>query len=157
MAKRSRKPGKSKSGRTKQAKKADEGSERDRVLLEQLKEVGGRIGIEVREEKLVREVGYSVHSGHCRVNGQEVILLDRNAGISERTDALLESLATCDLSEIYLEPDLRRLIRPEEDPEGEANAAGPAGPAGQGSRAADAEPPADVAVEDSAGEQSSGA
>ncbi len=154
MAKRSRKPGKSKSGRSKQAKKADEGSERDRVLLEQLKEVGGRIGIEVREEKLVREVGYSVHSGHCRVNGQEVILLDRNAGISERTDALLESLATCDLSEIYLEPDLRRLIRPEEDPVGEASQAGQGS---QGSRAADAEPPADVSVEDSAGEQSSGA
>jgi hypothetical protein len=113
MAMLPRKSGKSKSGNSK--KKADEGTERDRALLEQLKEVGGRIGIEVREERLVREVGYSVRSGRCRVNGQEVILLDRNAAISERTEALLESLATCDLSEIYLEPEIRQLLRSDAD------------------------------------------
>jgi hypothetical protein len=104
MAKRARKPGKS-----------DAKADRDRELLDQLKEIGAKVGLEVREEKLVREVGYTVHSGRCRVNGREVILLDRNAGISERTDALLESLAVCDLTEIYLEPEIRRLIRTESD------------------------------------------
>lgn len=104
MAKRARKPGKS-----------DAKADRDRELLDQLKEIGAKVGLEVREEKLVREVGYTVRSGRCRVNGREVILLDRNAGISERTDTLLESLAVCDLTEIYVEPEIRRLIRTESD------------------------------------------
>lgn len=109
MAKRPRKSAKS----TKSAKqvKADEGTEQDRLLLDQLKEIGARIGLEVREERLVREVGYSVHSGRCRVKGVDVILLDRNVAIGERTDAMLESLAGCDLAEIYVEPELRQLIQ----------------------------------------------
>ena len=100
MAKRARKPGKS-----------DATADRDRELLDQLKEIGAKVGLEVREEKLVREVGYTVRSGRCRVNDREVILLDRIADISERTAALLEALAVCDLTEIYLEPEIRRLIQ----------------------------------------------
>lgn len=102
MAKRPRKPNKS-----------NEGTDRERHLLDQLKEIGSKVGLEVREERLIREVGYSVHSGRCVVKGQEVILLDRNAGISERTDALIQSLSGCDLTDIYLEPGIRRLIQSE--------------------------------------------
>jgi len=116
MAKRLRKSAKSaNSGRSGKKAKADEGSEQDRLILDQLKDVGARIGLEVREERLVREVGYSVHSGRCRVKGVDVILLDRNVDIAERTDALIESLAGCDLTEIYVEPELRRLIQAEQD------------------------------------------
>lgn len=104
MAKRVRKPGKSGS-------KTDRGRE----LLDQLKEIGAKVDLDIREEKLVREVGYTVRSGRCRVNDREVILLDRNASISERTDVLLESLAECDLTEIYLEPEIRRLIQTDSD------------------------------------------
>jgi hypothetical protein len=49
--------------------------------------------IEVRMEKLLREVGYRVHSGRCRINGQEVILLDRDASISDQIDFLTNALA----------------------------------------------------------------
>jgi hypothetical protein len=49
--------------------------------------------IEVRAEKLLREVGYRVHSGRCRVNGRELILLDRDAPISDQIEFLSTALA----------------------------------------------------------------
>jgi hypothetical protein len=49
--------------------------------------------IEVRMEKLLREVGYRVHSGRCRINGREVILMDRDASISDQIEFLSSALA----------------------------------------------------------------
>jgi hypothetical protein len=49
--------------------------------------------IEVRTEKLLREVGYRVRSGHCRVKGRELILLDRDASISDQIEFLTAALA----------------------------------------------------------------
>ena len=49
--------------------------------------------IEVRLEKLLREVGYRVHSGCCRINGREVILIDRDSSISDQIDFLSAALA----------------------------------------------------------------
>jgi hypothetical protein len=49
--------------------------------------------IEVRTEKLLREVGYRARSGRCRVHGQELILIDRDAPISDQIDFLSTELA----------------------------------------------------------------
>ena len=49
--------------------------------------------IEVRTEKLLREVGYRARSGRCRVMGQDVILLDRDAPLSDQVDFLASALA----------------------------------------------------------------
>lgn len=49
--------------------------------------------IEVRTEKLLREVGYRARSGRCRVNGRELILIDRDASISDQVDFLATELA----------------------------------------------------------------
>ncbi|MDP2605363.1 MAG: hypothetical protein Q8S00_22705 [Deltaproteobacteria bacterium] len=49
--------------------------------------------IEVRTEKLLREVGYRAHSGRCRVMGQDVILLDRDAPLGDQIDFLASALA----------------------------------------------------------------
>ena len=49
--------------------------------------------IEVRTEKLLREVGYRARSGRCRVNGQELILMDRDAPIGDQIDFLAAELA----------------------------------------------------------------
>lgn len=84
--------------------------ERQRILLDQLKELASGIGADVREERLVREVGYTVHSGLCVLNGQEVVLLDTNAELGERVDALLDYLAGRDLDHLYIEPQVRDMI-----------------------------------------------
>jgi hypothetical protein len=79
-------------------------------LLERLKEIAAASGLEVREERLLREVGYSVKSGVCRVSDQEVLLLDRNVSPAERIEALCSLLADRDLDAVFIEPELRRTI-----------------------------------------------
>ena len=79
-------------------------------LCEELKEVARRLGVQVREEVLLREVGYHVRSGACRVRGADVILLDRNLPATERLQVLIDHLAGRDLETQYLTPALRRLL-----------------------------------------------
>jgi len=52
-----------------------------------------QMNIEVRTEKLLREVGYRARSGRCRVNEQELILIDRDTPISDQIDFLSAELA----------------------------------------------------------------
>lgn len=52
-----------------------------------------QMNVEVRTEKLIREIGYRARSGRCRVRGREMILLDRDAPISEQVDFLSAALA----------------------------------------------------------------
>jgi hypothetical protein len=52
-----------------------------------------RRNIHVRTEKLLREAGYRAKSGSCRVKGQDVILIDRDARIGDQIDFLASELA----------------------------------------------------------------
>ena len=80
------------------------------ALLEELKTVVARVGFEVREEKLLREVGYRVRSGSCRVRETHVILLDRGLPVTAQIDVLVEELAQRSLDDVYLSPAARRLL-----------------------------------------------
>ena len=91
-------------------RKADEATEQQTILLDQLKDVAERVGVPVREERLLREVGYSVKSGFCRLNAKSFYLLDSTANTAGRIESLMEFLATRDLERIYIEPELRRMI-----------------------------------------------
>ena len=82
----------------------------DETLCEELKEVARRLGVQVREEVLLREVGYRVRSGGCRVRGAEVIFLDRHLPPADRVQVLVDQLASRDLETHYLTPALRRLL-----------------------------------------------
>ena len=61
--------------------------------LNELIALAKRMNIEVRTEKLLREVGYQARSGRCRVKGQELILIDRDAPIGDQIDFLSAELA----------------------------------------------------------------
>jgi len=84
------------------------------ALLEELRQVATKLGLEVREEKLLREVGYSVRSGRCRVREQNLVLLDKDLPAPTRLELLLEVVAELDLGDIYLSPELRRMLGREE-------------------------------------------
>ena len=60
--------------------------------LEELIGAAKRKNIEVRTEKLLREVGYRTRSGRCRVKGKELILLDRDASVSDQIEFLATAL-----------------------------------------------------------------
>ena len=80
------------------------------ALLDELKTVAARLGYEVREEKLLREVGYRVRSGACRVRETQVILLDRGLPPAAQIDILVDELAGQPLDDVYLSPAARRLL-----------------------------------------------
>ena len=69
-----------------------------------------KLGIRVREEILLREVGYRVRSGLCRVRGQDVVFLDRHLSQGERLEVMLTALEGRDLETQYVSPALRRLL-----------------------------------------------
>jgi hypothetical protein len=50
------------------------------------------MNIEVRTEKLLREAGYRVHSGRCRIKGQNLILINRDASIADQIAFLAAEL-----------------------------------------------------------------
>jgi hypothetical protein len=56
--------------------------------LNELIEAAKTLNIEVRTEKLLREVGYRARSGRCRLNGRELLLVDRDSSISDQIDFL---------------------------------------------------------------------
>lgn len=91
------------------AKKQPSGGRRT-ALLQELKTLAERLGIRVREEKLLREVGYQVRGGGCRVHDQEIVFLDRDLPLSDRIEILLNELSRRQVHQDMLSPPLRRLL-----------------------------------------------
>jgi hypothetical protein len=80
------------------------------ALLEELKALAKQLGIRVREEKLLREVGYKVRSGSCRVHDQDMVFLDRDQPTSERIEILLDEIGRRHVDAAQLSPSLQRLL-----------------------------------------------
>jgi hypothetical protein len=79
-------------------------------LVAELEELAKRCGIQVRREKLLREVGYRARSGSCRVKEKNLVILDRGLAPSEQVEVLAGVLRECDLEPLYLSPAARRLL-----------------------------------------------
>ena len=60
--------------------------------LQELISAAKQMNIEVRTEKLLRDIGYRVHSGRCQLNGRALILIDRDTPISDQVDFLSAEL-----------------------------------------------------------------
>ncbi len=61
-------------------------------LLQELMAAAKRLNIEVRTEKLLREVGYRAHSGRCRLKGRDLIIIDRDVSLPDQVDFLAAEL-----------------------------------------------------------------
>jgi len=86
------------------------GAGKGKALLGELKGVAEQLGIRVREEKLLREAGYRVRGGGCRVHDQDIVFLDRERPLAERIDVLLDELSQRNLNTETLSPSVRRLL-----------------------------------------------
>jgi len=80
------------------------------AMLEELKRAAATLGVEVRDEELLREIGYRPRSGFCRVHERDLILLDRRIPAGERVDALCAALTGYDLEGVFLSPALRARV-----------------------------------------------
>ena len=85
-------------------------------LLEELSEAAKRVGLEVRREKILREVGYRARGGACRFRERNLIILDREMAPAEQVEVLAEALRERDLDDLYLSPAARRLLEPAAEP-----------------------------------------
>ena len=80
-------------------------------LVDELAEVAKRLGLEVRREKILREVGYRARGGACRLHEKDLIIIDREVAPAEQVEMLVEALRTRDLENLYLSPAARRLLQ----------------------------------------------
>jgi hypothetical protein len=81
-------------------------------LVDELSEAATRMGLEVRREKILREVGYRARGGACRFRERNLIILDREMAPAEQAEILAEALRGRDLEALYLSPAARRLVEP---------------------------------------------
>jgi hypothetical protein len=81
-------------------------------LIEELSEAAKRVGLEVRREKILREVGYRARGGACRFRERSLVILDREMAPAEQIGILAEALRGRDLEALYLSPAARRLVEP---------------------------------------------
>jgi hypothetical protein len=79
-------------------------------LADELSEAARRLGLEVRREKILREVGYRARGGACRFRDRYLIILDREIAPAEQVEILAEALRGHDLEALYLSPAARRVI-----------------------------------------------
>ena len=85
-------------------------------LVDELSEAARRLGLEVRREKILREVGYRARGGACRFRDRNLIILDREMALADQAEILAEALRGYDLEALYLSPAARRLIDAASEP-----------------------------------------
>jgi hypothetical protein len=79
-------------------------------LVEELSDAAKRLGLEVRREKILREVGYRARGGACRFRDRNLIILDREMAPAEQVEILAEVLRGHDVEMLYLSPAARRVV-----------------------------------------------
>lgn len=80
-------------------------------LIDELVEAAKRVGIEVRRERILREVGYRARGGACRLRDQNLLILDREQAPADQMEVLADALRGRDLEQVYLSPAARRVLQ----------------------------------------------
>jgi len=91
----------------------NKGGARVAALVEELAGAAERAGMQVRRERLLREVGYRARGGACRFREKDLVIIDSAQSPAEQLEVLIEALRTRDLEAIYLSPAARRLLQDE--------------------------------------------
>jgi hypothetical protein len=79
-------------------------------LVDELVEVANRVGLEVRRERILREIGYRARGGACRLRDKNLLIIDREQPAHEQLEILAEALRSRDFESLYLSPAARRVI-----------------------------------------------
>lgn len=99
------------SARRRVSAKDREKTEKLEALIGELRTAAEAIGIRVRRERLLREVGYHVRSGLCRLDDQEILLVESELAPDVQIELLLGALAGRDLSGVPLSEEALQLLR----------------------------------------------
>jgi len=81
-------------------------------LVDELCEAAERVGLVVRREKILREIGYRVRGGACRLREKNLVIIDRDMAPAEQLEVLADALRSRDLESVYLSPAARQVVQP---------------------------------------------
>lgn len=79
------------------------------ILVDQLEELAGRLGIKIRYENVNVEES-ALAGGLCRIKEQYVLIIQPRTTTNEKIRILVEALKTFPLGGIYIRPALRQLL-----------------------------------------------
>ncbi len=82
--------------------------------IEDLKTVAEKLAIEI-EIANFNDQEFQIQSGHCKMNGKDLILLDKNTSLQEQSEVILQTLKNFDLENIYVASWIREFIDQEGD------------------------------------------
>ena len=77
--------------------------------LQDLKNVAEKLAIEIEIVNLNNQE-FQMQSGYCKMNGKDLILLDKNISLQEQSEILLQTLKNFDLEDIYVASWIREFI-----------------------------------------------
>src|SRR5579863_7447674 len=72
------------------------GGARIAAMVEELAAAAERVGLQVRRERLLREVGYRARGGACRLREKDLVIIDSAQPPAEQLEVLLDALRTRD-------------------------------------------------------------
>ncbi len=78
-------------------------------LYQHLKDLAEKLGITVQEQSF-KQMSLPVKSGHCRVKGKDMFIMDRNLPLSKKNTALSEFLRTQAHENIFIPPAVREVL-----------------------------------------------
>ncbi len=90
--------------------KTSRGHHKPNAKLHELIEFAQRLQIEVRSEKLLREVGYHAVSGSCRLGEKKLIILDRDLPVKDQVDLLADEIRKSVPDPTVVPPHLKKLL-----------------------------------------------
>ena len=77
--------------------------------LQDLKSVAEKLAIKIELVNLNNQE-FQMQSGYCKMNGKDLILLDKNISLQEQSEILLQTLKNFDLEDIYVASWIREFI-----------------------------------------------
>ena len=69
--------------------------------IEDLKSVTGKLAIAIEITDL-NDQEFQIQSGYCKMNGENLIFLDKNLSLQEQAEVILKTLKNFDLESIYV-------------------------------------------------------
>jgi hypothetical protein len=69
--------------------------------IEDLKLVTGKLAISIEITDL-NDQEFQIQSGYCKMNGKDLIFLDKNLSLQEQAEVILKTLKNFDLESIYV-------------------------------------------------------
>jgi hypothetical protein len=75
--------------------------------IEDLKIVTRKLSIKIEITDL-NDREFQIQSGYCKMNGEDLILLNKNLSLQEQTEVILKTLKNFDLENIYVAPWIRK-------------------------------------------------